>query len=151
MPQPNRRHGQVCAQTVYLLRRFLEDHDFGHVLSNDAALITRRNPDTVRGPDVAFYSYSRLPKGPLPATYGAEMPELVIEVRSPSDRWAEILGKIAEYLEAGVLAVVVFDDESQNALLQFADRMPRLLGPDDGLTIPEVLPGFAVAVGRFFE
>ena len=31
MPQPNRRHGQICAQTVYLIRRYLDDHDLGHV------------------------------------------------------------------------------------------------------------------------
>ncbi len=151
MPQPNRRHGQICAQTVYLFRRFLEGNDLGHLLSNDAGVITRRNPDTVRGADIAFYSYSRLPKGPLPASYGPEVPELVVEVRSPSDRWSDILIKVGEYLDAGVLIVVVLDDEPQKALFYSADRMPRILGAADELTVPEILPGFAVAVGRFFE
>jgi Uma2 family endonuclease len=151
MPQPNRRHGQICSKVGRILGNFADEHNLGHVLNNDAGVITTRNPDTVRGPDVAFYSYSRLPKGPLPATYGAGMPEVIVEVRSPSDRWADVLDNAAEYLAAGVLAVVVLDDESRNALLEFADRMPRLLGPDDDLTIPEVLPGFAVAVRRFFE
>src|SRR5207249_10863292 len=64
MPQPTRRHGQVCSNAVYVFRRFLEDHDLGHVLCNDAGVITERGPDTVRGPDVAFYSFDRLPKGP---------------------------------------------------------------------------------------
>src|SRR6476660_6716229 len=44
MPQPNRRHGQICAQSVYLLRRYLEDHDLGHVVSHDAGVITERDP-----------------------------------------------------------------------------------------------------------
>jgi len=151
MPQPNRRHGQICAQSVYLLRRFLEDHDLGHVLSNDAGVITERDPDTVRGADVAFYSYARLPKGPLPQSYGPEVPELVVEVRSPSDRWPKVLYKIAEYLEAGVRVVIVLDDESRTAILYFADRASVTLKSDDELTIPEILPGFAVVVRRFFD
>jgi len=151
MPQPNRRHGQICNKAGRILGNFAEEHDLGHVLNNDAGVITKRNPDTVRGPDVAFYSYDRLPRGPLPASYGPEVPELVVEVRSPTDRWPAVLVKVAEYLNAGVLAVVVLDDESRTALLSSADRMPRILGPESDLTVPEFLPGFAVAVQRFFE
>jgi Uma2 family endonuclease len=151
MSLPNRRHGQICAQSVYLLRRYLEDHDLGHVLCNDAGVITERDPDTVRGADVAFYSYTRLPKGPLPGDYGPEVPELVVEVRSPSDRWPKVHTKVAEYLNAGVTVVVVLDDESRTAVLYFSDRASLTLKPDDELTVPEILPGFAVAVRRFFE
>jgi Uma2 family endonuclease len=151
MPQPTRRHGEICSQTVYLFRRFLEDHDLGKVLCNDVGVITERDPDTVRGADVAFYSYQRIARGPLPKDYGAEPPNLIVEVRSPSDRWPKILAKVAEYLEAGVQAVVVLDDDSRTALLAMADQAPRRLGPDDVLEIPEILPGFAVPVRRFFE
>jgi Uma2 family endonuclease len=151
MPPPTRRHGQICSQTVYLYRRFLEDHDLGQVLSNDSGVITERGPDTVRGADVAFYSYNRIPRGPLPADYGEQPPELVVEVRSPSDRWPKILIKVAEYLNAGVLAVVVLDDDSRTALLCMADQAPRRLGPEEELSIPEILPGFSVPVRRFFE
>jgi Uma2 family endonuclease len=105
----------------------------------------------MRGPDVSFYSYSRVPKGPLPWTVGPEVPELVFEVRSPSDRWSNVLVKVGEYLEAGVLAVVVLDEETETALLQLADAMPRRLGPDDELVLPDILPGFSVAVKAFFE
>jgi Uma2 family endonuclease len=151
IPQPTRRHGEICSQTVYVFRRFLDDHDLGKILCNDAGVITERGPDTVRGPDVAFYSFQRIAGGPLPKDYGTEPPELIVEVRSPSDRWPKILVKVAEYLASGVLAVVVLDDDSRTALLSTADQAPRLLGPDDELTIPEILPGFAVPVRRFFE
>jgi Uma2 family endonuclease len=151
MPPPTRRHGQICSKSVRILGNFAEDHDLGQVLSNDSGVITEQGPDTVRGADVVFYSYRQIPKGPLPKDYGAEPPELVVEVRSPSDRWPKILVKVAEYLNAGVLAVVVLDDDSRTALLCMADQAPRRLGPDDELTIPEILPGFAVPVRRFFE
>lgn len=74
-----------------------------------------------------------------------------MEVRSPSDRWPKVLARVVEYLEAGVLAVVVLDDDSRTALLAMADQPPRRLGLDDEWTIPEILPGFAVPVRRFFE
>jgi len=150
-PPPNRRHGQVCAQAVYLFRRFLEDHDLGHILSNDAGVFTEQDPDTVRGPDIAFYSYAKLPRGPLPADYGPELPELVVEVRSPGDRWPRVLAKVAEYLDAGVVVVCVLDPETGSARLFHADGAVRTPGPDDELTIPEVLGDFRVPLRRFFE
>ena len=89
MPYSDRRHGQICNKVGRILGNFAEHYDLGHVLNNEAGVITRRDPDTVRAPDVAFYSYKRLPKGPLPASYGPEMPELVVELRLPGDRWAK--------------------------------------------------------------
>src|SRR5690242_2803487 len=77
MPPPSRRHGQVCSKADRIFGAFVEEHDLGHVLCNDSGVITERGPDTVRGPDVAFYSFERLPRGPLPASYGPEVPELV--------------------------------------------------------------------------
>lgn len=151
MPQPTRHHGEICSKSVRIFGNFADDHDLGKVISNDAGVITRRGPDTVRGADVAYYSYQRVPRGPMPKDYGTEPPELVVEVRSPSERWAKVLEKVAEYLEAGVLAVVVLDDDSRTALLALADEAPRRLGPDEELTLPGILPDFAVPVRRFFE
>ncbi|WP_435009417.1 Uma2 family endonuclease [Tundrisphaera lichenicola] len=151
LPPPDRRHGYVCSRANYLLKIFLDGRDLGRVMSNDSGVITERNPDTVRGADVAFYSYARLPKGPLPSGYGPEVPELVFEVRSSSDRWREILEKVAEYLKAGVLVVVVLDPEPQVAHVFGVDEPPRKLGATDELTLPGILEGFQVRVGRFFE
>jgi Uma2 family endonuclease len=151
LPHPDRRQGQICGHAILLLGRFLEDHDLGHVLSNSTGVITERDPDTVRGADIAYYSYNRVPRGPMPADYGEEMPESVIQACSPSERWPKILAKVAEYLNAGVLAVVVLDDDSRTALLCLAEQAPRRLGPEDELSIPEILPGFSVPVRRFFE
>ena len=150
LPQPNRRHGQICAKVVRFLGDHVEQNDLGHVLSNDAGVITERNPDTVRGADVAFYTYARLPRGPLPASYGPEVPELIVEVRSPSDRWPKVMVKVAEYLVAGVSIVVVLDDDRKSAHVFGADGTNRMLGIEDELTLPELLGDFRVGVRRFF-
>ena len=62
--------GQVCYNVAVSDGAIhADDHDLGHVLSNDSGVITERGPDTVRGADVCFYSYERVPKGPLPPGY----------------------------------------------------------------------------------
>lgn len=127
MPVPDRRHGYVCGKAVRILGKFVEDRDIGRVLCNDSGVVTAHDPNSVRGADVAYYSYSRLPKDTLPSGYGPEVPELVVEVRSANDRWPVILAKVSEYLNAGGLVVVVLDPESQIADVFGADDPPKML------------------------
>ncbi len=151
MSVPDRRHGYVCQTAAWIIGSFAREHDAGRVMTNDAAVITERGPDTVRGADVSFYSYGRLPRGPLAAGYGPEVPELVVEVRSPGDRWRNLHVKITEYLNAGVITVVVFDPGSHTAHVFSADDAPTTLGAEDELLLPGILDGFRVQVGKFFE
>ena len=145
------RHGEICCNAAFILSSHARACDSGRVIINDAGIITQRNPDTVRGADVAFYSFSRVPKGLLPAHYLETVPDLVVEVVSPSDRWPNVLAKVAEYLEAGVIAVLVLDDQRRLAHLYRADGTTRILGADEDLTVPDVLGDLSVKVGRFFE
>jgi len=151
MPPPDRRHGKVCGQTYYLVRQHVDAHDRGHVMSNDSGVITERDPDTVRGADVAYYSYARSPKGLLGPGYGPEVPELSFEVRSAGDSWREILEKVGEYLAAGVLKVVVLDPGTRKAHIFSADQEPVVLGPEEELTLPDILEGFRVPGHQFFD
>lgn len=151
LPPPRPRHGELCAQIVYLLRRHLEDHPAGRVVSNDAGMVTERGPDTVRGPDVAYYSYERVAKGPLPDGLLPSSPDAVFEVRSPSDRWSELHVKVAEYLRVDVRAVCVLDDRTRSVHVFHADREPQVLSVDDELSLPGILDDFRVQVRRFFE
>jgi Uma2 family endonuclease len=147
---PTPRHGQICVEVVYLLRRFLEDHRLGHVVSNDSGVVTERGPDTVRGADIAFYSYQRVPPGPLPRGYLNVVPELVFEVRSPTDRWGQILTKVGEYLEAGVSVVCVLDEQTTRAHFFTPQGPEQELAAEETLTFPDLLPGFEIRVERFF-
>jgi Uma2 family endonuclease len=149
---PTTRHGEICLQTGYLLKRFLDDHPVGRAVSNDSGVVTKRDPDSVRGPDIAFYSFTGVPRGPLPRdAYLSVPPELVFEVRSPGDRWSEITTKAGEYLKAGVKIVCVLDQQTESALVYTADAAPQQLSADQELAFPGVLDNFHVAVSRFFE
>jgi Uma2 family endonuclease len=151
MPPPGFRHGRVCAKVTRILGNLAEERDLGHVLSNDAGVVTERGPDSVRGPDVSFYRFERLPKDARPTGYPDIPPDLVFEVLSPDDRWKKVRGKVVEYIEAGVAVVCVLDPERRTLHLYEADLPDRVLSEADELTLPVLLGEFRVAVDRFFE
>src|SRR5262249_37678465 len=123
-----------------------------YVVLNDAGVITERTPDTVRGADFAFYSYAQVPRGAFPKRgYLNVPPDLVVEVRSPDDRWKNILAKVSEYLNIGVHLVCVLDPEPLTATFYEADKPEVTLPADQDLAFPDVLPGLTVTVQRFFE
>jgi Uma2 family endonuclease len=150
MPLPGARHGFVCANAAFALGNHVEKFRLGRVV-NLSGVITARGPDSVRGPDVSFYSYAKLPKGPLPQGYPDVPPDLVLEVLSPDDRWPKVLAKVVEYLNAGVAVVGVLDPERRNLHLYEGDEPVRVLGEADELTLPALLGDFRINVGRFFE
>ena len=58
MPTGN-LHGRIESLLTFFLLAFIRRHDFGHVLSGEVGLYTGRNPDTVRGFDLAYISHER--------------------------------------------------------------------------------------------
>lgn len=150
VPPPGQRHGYVCSRFIYLLSHHVTNHRLGAVFS-ESGMLTRRDPDTVRGPDISFYRAAKLPPIEQWGVYFDFPPDLVVEVRSPSDRWAEMAQKADEYLAAGVLLVVLLDPETRSAHIFAADEPARVLGPDETLTVADLLGDFAVRVGAIFE
>ncbi len=151
-PMPGMEHGVVCSTANYLITAFVRENHLGRVMGNDNFILTKTSPDRYRGADVCFVSYAKLakdavvPKGPLPVP-----PDLVIEVRSPSDRIGEMTDKAIEYIKAGVPVVIVLDPESESLAVFRAEEFPIRMHNSDELTLPEVLPGFSVQVKEFFE
>jgi Uma2 family endonuclease len=151
MNRPYSSYGYLMMRAAFLIQQYLQQHDIGRVGGANAGVVTERDPDTVRGPDVTFYSYERIPRGPLPAGYWPSTPELVLEIRSVDDRWKDIIRRAGEYLVAGVNTVAVPDPQTQRIHLLFADGGNAILNSDDRLTFPDILPGFSVPVKKLFE
>jgi Uma2 family endonuclease len=154
MNQPESRHGFFCVNIAAALRAAIKGQNCGRVVSNDSGVVTKRNPDSVRGGDVLFYSYSRVAQNTLPRGYWPS-PELIFEVRSPSDRWVPIIAKVQEYLEADVRVVVVVDPEERRTHVYTHDQAPQIVEAngelDLGRILPDVLPGCVLHVREFFE
>ena len=150
MNMPGYRHSVVCGRVSRYLGNFVDENGLGTVGTNDGGIITGHDPDTVRGADVAFYSFSKMPRDFQPKGYPTALPELVFEVLSPSDEWKEIHAKVGEYLTAGIQTVCVVDPETESVIAYHADKRQTMFGIDDTLTL-DVLPGFSVAVRKLFH
>ena len=149
---PKPLHGLVCSNTNFIVSSHVRKHQLGWVFCNDSGVITERAPDSVRGPDVAYCSYKRLPKRSRPGQdYLSVAPELAFEVRSSNDSWSKLEAKVEEYLEAGVLVVCVADPKGEFVRVYTPDAATRQLSGDDVLKLPGVLPGFSVRIREFFD
>ncbi len=151
MASPGFEHGWICGKIARFVGNHVEERGLGETLTNDSGVVTERTPDSVRGPELSYYSYGRVPKGAKIKGYATVAPELVFEVLSPEDRWPKVLAKVAEYLEVGVLLVCVVNPRKNTVHLYRPDEPDRVLGPDDDWSAPEILGEFRIPVGRFFE
>jgi Uma2 family endonuclease len=152
-PMPGGPHGLIAGNATALLHNSVREHGLGRVFSNDTFTRTRtkETASTLRGPDVAFVSFARLPKGPVPEGPLPVSPDLVIEVRSPTDRIPQLSSKASEYLDAGVTVVLVLDPDTESVAVYRENEFPIRMHNGDELSLPDVLPGFSVPVKKFFE
>lgn len=150
MPQPKPRHGYICTEIAAILREHAKARDLGRVVG-ESGVITERDPDSMRGPGVSFYSFERIPRGTMPDGYLDVLPELVVEVLSTFDRWPRVLEKIVEYLDAGVKVVCIVDPDTQTAQVHTAETPVRHLTSEDELAFPEVLPDFRCSLREIFS
>lgn len=144
MPPTGFAHGIICGNVYRILWHFADANNLGRVTTNDSGVVTQRRPDSVRGPDVCYYSFDRLPADAAPNGYPTVPPDLTVDVKSPTDRWRPLLEKMTELLSSGVTVACVIDPERRQAQL-FRDDAPVQIVDDTGvLEFPEVLPGFQV-------
>jgi Uma2 family endonuclease len=146
---PGFRHGLLCSRLLFAVANYLALHDIARVVPR-VGIVTQRHPDTVRGGDIAYYSFERLAREQEPVGYPNVVPELVFEVLSPTDRPEEMLEKVNEYLAAGVSYVVVVDPDRETVVVHNADRSQTLLLKGQSLMLPELLPGFELPLERLF-
>ena len=150
MAPPHQLHGRRCLRIAMRLELFAAPLGLGLATTNDSTVVTQRGPDTVRGADVSFFLRVSLPNGKLPEQGVPPVPDLIVEVRSPSDRPGEIRRKVQEYLDAGVKIVAVYEPK-QPSMTNHRRSGVEDFGPDDEWTIPDLLPGFAVKVRELAE
>jgi Uma2 family endonuclease len=143
-------HGYIEFLIANLLFNFVRQHNLGRVLGGEAGVYTRRNPDTVRGMDIAFVSNERMSQA-QEAGFLDVAPELIVEVMSPSDRWIDIQEKLVEYFDIGVQLVWLVDPQlEQIHVYHSLDDVTRLTA-ENNLTAPHLLPGFSVPLTEIFE
>ena len=107
-------------------------------------------PDTYRIPDVSFIRAGRIPRVRVRHRALALAPDLVVEIRSPSDTTAVLGRKLADYLDAGTALMWVIDTETRTAAVHEAGAPVRVLREADVLDGGAVLPGFTLRLVELF-
>ncbi len=139
-------HARVVTRIALALAIYVDSHDLGTVLTGDAGFVIRRNPDTVRAPDVAFLASERLARGSNRPGYFDGAPEIAVEVVSPSDYASEVQAKTQAWLEAGTRLVWVVFPESRTITVYRSQRDVTVLTRSDILDGKPVFSGFSAKV-----
>lgn len=150
MPPAGGEHGEAESEFVRHFGNLVVPAGLGRVYPGETGFFFGRNPDTVLMPDVAFVRADRLPprrdrRGFLPV-----VPDLVVEIVSPSNRSAVIADKVARYLAAGVRLVWVAWPDHRAVEVHAPDRPVRMLNEGDMIDGEDVLPGFRLLVADVF-
>lgn len=143
-------HGENTAQVTHLLKTWATQSGLGRVLSGEIGLITEQRPDTVRGADVIYCSYSRLPRKQRVEGFGRIAPELVVEIVGNNRNWTALLRKAGEYFDMGVDRVWIVDPKRRRLCVLRPDDEPMVLSDRQIITDPATLPGFRCRVREFF-
>jgi Uma2 family endonuclease len=151
MPMPEWIHGRICVRLSRFLDEFAEDYKLGQVASHDVFIKVRCQPDTVFGADIMYVSYNRVAPGQMPRGVLEIIPELVVEVRSPSNTWTEMFGKVSDYLAAGVTVVILVNPDKKALAVYRAEMDEVHFTKEQDLVIPDVLPGFVLPLSKVFE
>ena len=147
MSPAGRDHGRIAMNLGARLAVFVRDHSLGVVFAAETGFLLRRDPDTVRAPDVAFVSAERWSPG---EGFFPGSPDLAVEVVSPSDSFVEVEEKVSEWLAAGTRAVVVVNPRRRAVSLHRENGAVQRLGVSETLDLSFVVPGFRVGVAELF-
>jgi Uma2 family endonuclease len=146
-------HNESMDGLYMLLRRHVDDHDLGFA-RNEATFILPDAHDSngvtgSRTPDILFITKDRI------VAYRAEhpnwrdkpymiVPDFVVEIISPNDKFSDIYEKVDAYLRDGVRLVWIIDPQARKAFVYTPDGDTERIAEDGLLDADEVVTGFKV-------
>ncbi|MCL4201462.1 MAG: Uma2 family endonuclease [Pirellulaceae bacterium] len=140
----------LASLVIEFLNAFVRSRNLGLVTAPDGTV--RLWAGRVRIPDVAFFSWDRMPgrrrpPDPIPTL----SPDLAIEVLSRSNTSSEMRAKRTDYFSVGVRLVWEIDPETRTVLVYSrADEADEVLAEADVLEGGTVLPGFRLPLRELF-
>jgi Uma2 family endonuclease len=119
----------------------------------EVLFILKSSPMLRRRPDLAFVSQERWPAArPMDREAAWDViPDLAVEITSPTDLIDDLMDKIEEYFAAGVRLVWVIYPKQRKLYAYQSPTSVRILREGDELDGGAVLPGFRVSLTSLFE
>jgi Uma2 family endonuclease len=143
-------HGEIVLNLGARLWIFVDAQKLGRLVASDSGVWLERDPDTVREPDIAFFSIEKIPPGVRVTGYSETVPDLVVEVQSPSDSMREVNDKARMWLSYGVRLVWVVHPDTHTVDVHHQEHSVSTLTEEDALDGMDVLTGFSCAIGDLF-
>jgi Uma2 family endonuclease len=140
----------LAAELIHLIRTFLDHSDIGFTYAPDALIEVM--PKLVRGPDVSFVSWKTCPGKTVPQEQiSKQIPDLAVEILSPSNTRMEMQIKLKEYFLGGVKLVWIIDPKTRTAAVYTAPDAKTAIPADGAIDGGDVLPGFRLPLAKLFE
>lgn len=144
-------HGRLLTEIAVRLGDYADKSGLAQAGIGGVGVVTRRHPDTVRAADLVFISRERWARRDSDG-YLDVAPELVVEILSPEDDlWCYVMGKLADYLAAGVDRVWLVDPELRSLFAYRSLTEVERFEEGDVLRDEEILPGFSLPVADIFR
>ena len=136
MSPPGGEHGTIAGEIYHYFRLFDPQRKLG-IPTVDAGYHPPAKRNILLSPDAAFTRIERAPN-PFPKTWVPLMPDIAVEVQSPSNTFQQLRRKTATYLQNGTQLVWI-------------DIEREFIGQDGALSGESILPGFSLELSLLFS
>lgn len=150
MTPPGGEHGLIQVRLPHRLLTLTEERGLDVLVGGEVGVVLARHPDRVRAPDVFLIIRDRLPEGRMPSGYLDIVPDLIVEIISPSDSASDVHEKIQEWLAAGARLVWALYPSSRSVVVHRGTGEARTFREGDTLNADPVLSGIALPVADIF-
>lgn len=145
------RHGRIAIQIAWLLKNHVQPLQLGVVFAAETGFRLSTDPDTVLAPDVAYVERSRYEKLQETAGYLPVTPDLVIEVLSPSDRFAAVESKAFAWLDHDSKLVLLVDPENEVIHAFRSRKQIEVFQIHEQLDCNDAVAGWTLQVSEVFK
>ena len=137
---------EISSRLIAFLFAWINPRRLGRVFDSAGGFIM---PDTnVKAPDVSFVRAARLRQSPR--YFGELVPDLVVEIKSQSDRIKLIETKVLKFIELGATVGLLIDPDEETVTIYRSTGEPTVLGNGDILTVAELFPGWELPVSELW-
>jgi len=137
---------EISARLCRFLGNWVYPRHLGRVFDSSGGFILPNSDLTA--PNVSYVSAERIKQSPR--YFGRIVPDLVVEIKSQSDRISKIRNKIQLYLSQGARVGILIDPDQLTVTIYRSTSEPVVLNNDDMLTVPELFPGWELPISELW-
>ena len=151
MPPAGHIHGEYALSIGASLQTHAKANGLGKTYAAETGFKLESDPDHVRAPDAAFVRRERAEAAREISGFFPGAPDVAVEVISPTDRYTEVEEKVADWLDAGTIAVIVVDPNRRIVKVHRSPTDVIALTEADVLSAEDAVPGWQMPVRDIFE